>query len=346
MKFKYNNNRFITVIILLLVVVCLTCIVLYFLKVTTKTRENFEQITLIEQIPKPKIVHLWIIFHANHHLTDTVEFMYKPMSQSIIQLINYLYSDIIIDYKYFGNNKFQDAYYDDIKDNDMLIVLGHTSTTPYDLLEKRGVYTIQFHTEPSTDKYMVDEIWTYSRQLFNNYEKSHGTQIIKFIPVVCEKNVPSVPYIQKDNKQIKLAFIGFFAYRGNKSNMLFENAFIKDNTVEVSNLWDDDIYNNFMTSEPRIYLNLTKDGTSALPACRLNKLLDYKSIIISEHTNEVDEELYKDIIYFCNLDKIGETFKMLSDKSGEELQTISDEIYTKYYNNFCCENALNLIQCK
>lgn len=345
MKLKYYKSRFITVIILILIFACLTTFVVYYLK-NVKMKEKFEnQIILLEQKPTPKKVHLWIIFPETHYLIDKVEFMYKPMSQTIIQLINYLYIDVIIDYKYFGINKFEETYYDDIKPNDMLIVIGHTSTTPYDLLKNKGIYTIQYHTEPSTDKYMVDEIWTYSRQLFNNYEKSHDTQIIKFVPVVCNKNLPSIPYILKEDK-IQLAFIGSMGYRGNKPNILFENTFLKDNFIEEDNLWDDETYDKFMTTEPRIYLNLTRDGTNALPSFRINKLLDYKSIIISEHTNDLDEEIYKDIVYFCDIDKIGETFKKLSDKSGKELQTISNEIYNKYYNKFCCENVVNITERK
>jgi len=124
---------------------------------------------------------------------------------------------------------------------------------------------------------------------------------------------------------------------------IIRDSFIKNNLEEVYNLWNDTDFNNYISSNPKIYLNLTKNNTYALPSVRINKLLSHKCIIISEHTNEIDEEYYKGIIYFCNIDEIENVYRRLVNKTNIELQQESNKIYEKFYNKFYYKNAINLI---
>ena len=159
------------------------------------------------------------------------------------------------------------------------------------------------------------------------------------------KQIPAYltfPYIYL-NTNIKLTFIGLLAYRSEKKKILFQNSFIKNNLEEVYNLWNDTDFNNYISSNPKIYLNLTKNNTYALPSVRINKLLSHKCIIISEHTNDIDEEYYKGIIYFCNIDQIENVYRRLVNKTNIELQQEANKIYEIFYNKFYYKNAINLI---
>ena len=73
------------------------------------------------------------------------------------------------------------------------------------------------------------------------------------------------------------------------------------------------------------------------------ELLSHKCIIISEHTNKIDEEFYKDIVYFCDINEIGDFYKNLINKSPQELEIESNEKYKKFYNIFNSNNIVNLI---
>ena len=115
---------------------------------------------------------------------------------------------------------------------------------------------------------------------------------------------------------------------------------------EVYNLWNDTDFNNYITNRPNIFLNLTKDGTVALPTVRINKLLSHRCIIISEHTNNADEEYYKDMIYFCDLSSIGSVYEKLINKSNDELVEESNRIYEKFYDTFHFKNALDIVEIK
>lgn len=281
---------------------------------------------------KSNIIHIW----QGERNDNALQFMYKPVVVSCYKYLEYSNNDYIIDYKVNYYN------FDEIKPNEILIWIGCENIPNFDLLKNRGIYTIYYNTEPNIDKFNSNEIWTYSKYLFNNYNKYENIQIIKFVPIICEENIPYVPYINLNNN-IKLTFIGLLAYRSDKKNILFQNSFIKNNLEEVYNLWNDTDFNNYISSNPKIYLNLTKNNTYALPSVRINKLLSHKCIIISEHTNEIDEEYYKGIIYFCNIDEIENIYRRLVNKTNIELQQEANKIYEKFYNKFYYKNAINLI---
>lgn len=277
-----------------------------------------------------KKIHIW---QAEWEKSMKLEFMYKPVILSIIELLKYSNNNIDIDFKVNNYN------FDDIKENEILIWVGCINIPDFDQLRNKNIYTIYFNTEPDINKYSSDEIWTYSKYLFNNYEKHFEKQIIKFIPIILEENIPSVPYnILNDN--IKLSFIGHLECRADKANKIKTTTSIE----EINNLWNDENYNEYIKSNSKIYLNLTKGYSIALPSVRINKLLSHKCIIISEHTNDTDEEYYKDMVYFCNLDEISKVYENLVKKSNIELQNEADEKYKKFYDKFYFRNAYELIE--
>lgn len=279
---------------------------------------------------KSNIIHIW----QGERIDNALQFMYKPVILSVIKLLEYSNNDIIIDYKINYYN------FDEINPGEILIWVGCENIPDFNVLKNRGIYTIYYNTEPDTNKFNSNEIWTYSRYLFNNYSKNDENQIIKFIPIICEENIPIVPYNLKIN-DIKLIFIGLLSYRNDKKTILFQNSFIKNNLEEVYNLWNDTDFNNYISNKPNIYLNLKKTNTDALPSVRINKLLSHKCIIISEHTNDIDEEYYKDIIYFCNINEIEQVYRKLLTETN--LEDKSNEIYNIFHNRFNYKNAIDLI---
>jgi hypothetical protein len=263
--------------------------------------------------------------------------MYKPVVLSCIEYIKNADDTSIVDYKVNYYN------FDEIRPNEILVWVGCENIPDFELLKSRGIYCIYYNTEPDTIQYKSNEIWTYSKYLFDIYKKYDNTQIIKFVPIICEENVPFVPYSMSSSSNLKLTFIGLLGHRSDKADILYQSSLIKNNLEEVYNLWNDTDFNDYISSQPRIYLNLTKYGTIALPSVRINKLLSHKCIIISEHTNEIDEEYYKEMVYFCDIHEIKNIYRNFTNKTNTELQQEADKIYEKFYNRFYYKNAIQLI---
>ena len=85
-------------------------------------------------------------------------------------------------------------------------------------------------------------------------------------------------------------------------------------------------------------LNVNKGSSVILPFCRICKLLSHGCIIISQECDKKDQELFKDLVYFCHVNKIEKTFKKLLEKTGEELNEISKEIIKNFEMRFNVNN--------
>ena len=281
---------------------------------------------------KSKKIHIW---HSKGH-DDKLNFMYKPVIISLLEFMKEININIIVEYK---NNYYNN---DEIQPNDILLWVGCDKIPDFNYFKNKNIYTIYYNTEPELTNINSNEIWTYSKYLFNKYIP-HENQIIRFFPIICEITNYSVPYNLKNDDKLKLIFMGNFIYRENKKNILINDPLIKENLIEIYNIWNDNDYNKFISDKPNIFINLIKNDTIALSSVRLNKLLSHKCIIISEHTNEIDEEYYKDIIYFCDINDIKNIYKKLMDKTAEELQIEAETKYNKFYNIFNSKNIVNLI---
>jgi hypothetical protein len=286
-----------------------------------------------------KIVH---IRHDNldFKVNDTIiemSFMYKPIIISILQYIRHANKNIKI--YYLPKHDFTNITKDDI-----LLWVGFIGNNPpnFTSLRKNGTYVIYYNTEPTLYLPDTDEIWTYSKYIFNLY---FGDRKIKFIPVLLESTPYQLNYLSRTT--LPLVFLGNLYLRQEKYSQLVSYDNIRLNIIEVYDLWSDHDYNQFMDGKSYILLNLCKkDGIPALASSRINKLLSHKCIIISEHTNEIDEALYKDLLYFCNLDEMSYIYEKLTQKSNEELQEIATSRYELFKQRFCIESATHLIESK
>lgn len=281
---------------------------------------------------KPKIYNIYICYNQIH------EFMYKPVINSIINILKNYYTyneiNIILTVNLNENNLLKD---------DILILVGCNLILPdFNNLKEKSIYTIYYNTEPDINELCTNEIWTYSKYAFTLYKKNHIHQIIRFIPIILETNVPFVPY--HINSNLKLSFIGQFCARADyKKHILINSDLLKNNLEEINYLWNDIDYNNYISERPRIYLNLIKSMLPSLPTVRINKLLSHKCIIISEHTNYLDEEIYDGIIYFCYIEEIVNVYKNLIKKSNNELLEEAENKYNLFYNKFHITNIKNQI---
>jgi hypothetical protein len=177
--------------------------------------------------------------------------------------------------------------------------------------------------------------------MFEEYKKVFN-KTVKYIPVLLDQTVPTINYSEK-NTQIKLTFIGDISTH----NRIKRKEIINASGVEINDifsLWSNQDFNMFIINKTDIFLNILKDNTKALASVRINKLLSHKCIIISEHTNDLDEELYKDMVFFKDLNEIGDFFKILANKSKAELEIIAENSYQKFIKVFNIENVFNLIQ--
>jgi hypothetical protein len=284
------------------------------------------------------------ILHAEEVFKGSLTFMFKPVVDSITKLLNDTYPSVPIIHKI---NDYD--FLNKLNENDVLIWMGHRGeeNVNYNDLRNRNVYTISYNTEPFPTIVNSNEIWTYSKYLFNIYEKN-GNQTIKFLPIVCDDSTDFISYKNINPKDLKLYFLGIFHFRQEKYDTIMQNNFMKDKLIELDNIWNEEDYINLITEKnrPKIFLNITKTNSVVLPSVRINKLLSNKCIVISEHTNPIDEELYNGIVYFTDIDKIADLFIELTNKTSGELEMESETRYQKFKEIFNYKNAENLISVK
>jgi len=334
-----------------------TFIILLCIYASCLRKESFKttKCNLFNNPVPPKKVHVW------HSTNNNATFMYKPITDSVLKILKYLHPDVYVDYKTFSPEYEDPEIYNQIQANDVLIWLGIEKIIDFKKFKEKGVYTVYYNTEPADEcdycnskhtgeaKYYSNEIWTYSKFLLETYTKDEPSQIIKFVPVIYQENVPRITYSSKGEKEkapIKLVFIGNLDLRPQKKDKLLSKEILKNNLIGINHIWSDEAYNNFILENPHLHLNLTKGNTKTLPSVRINKLLSHGAIVISEHTNPIDEELYGDMVNFCNLDDIESVYKKLSSMTREEIQRKSDKIHNDFYEKFNVTKICNYIQQK
>ena len=264
---------------------------------------------------------------------NKLKFMYDPFVKTSFKYIKDTYNDECI----FLHNNYN---IDLMNKGDKLILIGSMKSVDSECLKKKGIYTILYWTEPKIVTSYANEVWLYSKNLFNNFKKINLSQKIKFIPIICQVGVPKINY--KLNNKFKLLFIGNLKVRSKKVRCsLNKLSYFK----ELANLWNDDDYNNIITSNSNIFYSCNKNTSlNVLPSCRINKLLSHGCIVISQLCNETDMKLYKGLVYFCDFNKINNLFKSFLRKSKDELSILSNKIYRKFetkfytrYKNLVCE---------
>lgn len=286
------------------------------------------------------------VLHIQHDNIDSklnnkaieLSFMYKPIIDSIIQYIRHTTKNIKINY--LPNHDFTN-----IQKEDILLWVGFIgiNSPNFTSLRINGTYVIYYNTEPTLFQCDSDETWTYSKLMFHKYSMEYHP--IKFIPVALEQTHYHLNYLSSST--LPLVFLGYLSLRLESCRQLFSYDNIKCNLLEVYELWSDHDYNQFMDGKSYILLNLCKpDKFPALASSRINKLLSHKCIIISEHTNEIDEALYKDLLYFCDITEISGLYEKLTHTPRKELQEIANRFYDLFKQRFCIENAIKLIECK
>ena len=259
---------------------------------------------------------------------EKILFMYKPFVDTLLTIFkNYNC--------YFLYNKVDISKF---KKNDIILFIGNLNVPNFKILKSMGLYTIWFWVEP----YLIEKINTiycdiiifYSKYSFFESSKRLNTKELWFIPVLKEDTEIYVNYLNKKN-DIKLCFLGNLIHRTKQK----QNQFIsKKYLINKNNLFNENDYNLFMINNTCIFLNIIKMESKSLPFPRICKLLSHKCIIISENCNELDDELFKDIVYFCKYENIEKTFYELASNTPEELDNIAQQNYIIFSNRFNLNN--------
>lgn len=216
--------------------------------------------------------------------------------------------------------------YERLGPSDTLIVIGFVRVggperiigpfPNYKQLRRRGVHTIVFWTEPCVCKQNSDETWYYSKYLTTRHPGSSFQHLLV-------KDEPIIDYRRFSKNTAKLVFLGSLEYRSKEAANLMRSI---PYFIERYDLFTKDKFDSFLVKVPHIYVSICKEGSCVLPSARINRLLSSGAIIISQHCNPVDDALYNDLIWFCSLDEIHDTSKMLMEKSPRELHDLSRTI--------------------
>lgn len=255
-------------------------------------------------------------------------FMYKPFVNTISKIFpksKFLYNN----WKHISFNR-----------NDIIIVIGQLfSENDFINFKNKDLYIIYYWTEPVPLNENIakhcDEIYLYSKLLFKIHKKYFDQQKIRFVPILKEDTTSFINYLNKKTN-IKLCFLGAIMFR---SKNLIDKFLNKSYFLNKYDLFNEDKYNMYMVNNTNIFLNLNKHLSPVLPFARICKLLSHKCIVISQYCNRDDEELFKDMVYFCSFEDIEKTFNNLSSKSPNDLNDISNKIYIKFCNKFNANNS-------
>ena len=263
-----------------------------------------------------------------------LQFMYKPITDSLVNMFNYLrhvceIGNIIV--------KRGGIEWSDISSYDIFIWIGNENLTyvPFETLSQRNVYTIFFDTEPGPINCPfndIGEIWTYS---IYNILKSDNVLKCKFKYIFL--SLKSNNIIDYYDKNIHLYHFGPLIQWNNERSRtekwkLLENyQILKDKLIIETNVWDEKSYSNLLTRNNfGIILNLHKKNCYSLESVRINKFLSNGVIIISEHCCQEEEELYKNMVFFSSLDMIEKLFIRITKLSNDQLESLSKLIYYNY----------------
>lgn len=254
-------------------------------------------------------------------------FMYKPFVNTI--------SKLFIQSKFLYNN-WKNIHFNT---NDIIILIGcHFNIEDFKDLKDKNLYIIFYWTEPNLVNKNIgqycDEIYLYSKRLFLLQQKHFEQQKIKFVPILKEDTTFFVDYLNK-KENMKLCFLGAIGYRCKTIKDMFNN---NNYLLNKYDLFDENQYNMYMVNNTNIFLNVNKNNSNILPFCRICKLLSHKCLIISQHCNKEDEKLFEDLVYFCNIEDIENTFYDLLLKSPNDLNDISNKNYIKFCDKFNVKN--------
>lgn len=277
-------------------------------------------------------VHIWHGERNDNH----IQFMYKPIVDNIVLLFNELnniypvkkINITINDYDLSSINKY-----------DIFIWIGNEKIdmVPFKELTVLDVYTIYFNTEPgnvSCPYFEIDEIWTYS---INNIliTKYPFKCKVKFFFLILPITHETISYQNKSNLGLfhlgPLVKWNINRSREEKWNLLKKSEILKERLHIIDNVWTDEAFNLLLNNNNfGIIINIHKKGCNSLESVRINKLLNHKLIIISEHCCLEEEYLYKNLVFFCNINQVELIFKRLIQLSKLKIQLLSDYIYQQF----------------
>lgn len=194
---------------------------------------------------------------------------------------------------------FKTAITNTIKDNDVLHIL--LFSFKLEKLPKR--YIIYQLEQINKSPFLTDRLYTdlensiismdYSRVNFSNLKNSHK-KYIRYQPMpIANKIIEYTPQYEYDI----LFFGGINERRKNILDHLFKEKFV---VAYTSDTFFESLYTH--VKKAKIVLNLHYYDNAILETARINEILPFNTLIISESPNRIDEinNFYKDDIFFID----------------------------------------------
>jgi len=222
-----------------------------------------------------------------------------------------------------------------IKPNSIFIWIGdyHAPKVPWNLFKRKKIYTIYYQSEPWNENkkwnFNAHEIWDYSLRNVNKIKKRvKESKIVRFVP---PGYLESEKIIQKSSNDIKLVFFGDARWRPQYKHM---KDIFNDTLINERNVWNKNAFNNFINKPyVSIFLNLHKHNNClCVESVRMSQLLSAGALIISEKSDPLDENIFKDYVIFT--DDYKNEYNKLINMSLQDRQEKADGILAKYMMDF------------
>ena len=174
-----------------------------------------------------------------------------------------------------------------------------------------------------------EKVWNFTESIKNIYEKNCVNKLFT-VPMPFVKFTPEIKYFKNFDKCKYDVF--FYGSPNEKRKNILEKLSGKFNVKIGFDCYGEEKFIGI--SESKIILNLHYYKEAGLETCRINEILNYKKVIISEKSNsdKINMELYKDLVIF--IDEIDE--KNLNKGLEQLIKYISYYLkknnYTKFIN--------------
>ena len=260
----------------------------------------------------------------------------------------------------------------------IIIKLGYQCKIIYELTivdcinsTEKDIYIILFNISIHNllpKKFIVYQLEQYSSNFFNEkkIEQLRKSNMIweyclynhnKYLDISKDKILfQPIPFIMNNNteKEIDTEFDIFFYGTPNNRRYMIINYLKNKYKIKIGfNCIGEE--KEYYIKKSKIILNLHYYENASLETCRLNEILQYKKIVVSEEPASYDEEaknLYKNVVFFIdeiktdlsNINLLEETLNILLEENRYKKEIERIEGYKEELENICINYLSNNIK--
>lgn len=315
-----------------------------------------------------RTVAIWCGQNADHHSG----YMYKPVMDTLIEGFSFVPPTLghvkVLQGVGVGvtptNATISPAFARAVAAADVFVFVGivERELVPWEALGKRGVLRIYYHTEPITTPSWVftfaDETWHYSQtnvaktglwpKAFRNHLTdmhlyTRWTQVAtrrhRYVPpgALVADYQPRLPDSAFDAEATEIVFFG---KTGGKFDSRATCPYFANPEFPITvyhSVWDDKTLADVLNTAGFLFLNTHRDCNNPelpLESLRVAKILNSGGIVISEHTNPLDEAAFHGIVEFGNVSAVFEIFAALRDAPPDVRRAAAQARTAKFRRRF------------